>query len=97
MNYPIFEYDATRIALIEPSQVVKPRDMPEHCVICFFRDVIDKVIAEHNATILVEDCWEDGSHPVWEISYQNQRLAFFHLGIGAPRLVVIARQPQLLG
>ncbi len=84
MNYPIFEYDATRIALIEPSQVVKPRDMPEHCVICFFRDVIDKIIAEHNATKLVEAYWEDGPHPVYEISYQNQRLAFFHPGIGAP-------------
>jgi uridine phosphorylase len=84
MNFPIFEYDPTRIALIEPSKVIRPRDMPERCVICFFREVIDKVIAEHNATILVENRWEDGPHPVYEISYQNQRLAFFHPGIGAP-------------
>lgn len=84
MIYPIFEYDSTRNAFIEPSKVIKPRNMPEHCVICFFREVIDKVIAEHNAKMLVENRWEDGPHPVYEISYQNQRLAFFHPGVGAP-------------
>jgi uridine phosphorylase len=84
MNYPIFEYDPTRIALIEPSKVIKPRDMPEHCVICFFREVIDKVIEKHDAKICVENRWEDGPHPVYEIFYRNQRLAFFHPGIGSP-------------
>jgi len=84
MNYPILEHDATRQAFIEPSKVNPPRDVPEHCVICFFREVIDKVIAEHNAKVVVENHWEDGPHPVYEIEYQKQRLAFFHPGIGAP-------------
>ena len=84
MTYPILEYDPAPNAFIEPSNVVKPRDMPEHCIICFFREVIDKVIDEHDARVLVENRWEDGPHPVYEISYQNQRLAFFHPGIGAP-------------
>ena len=84
MNYPILEHDATRQAFIEPSKVNPPRDVPEHCVICFFREVIDKVIAEHNAKVVVENHWEDGPHPVYEIEHQNRRLAFFHPGIGAP-------------
>jgi uridine phosphorylase len=84
MSFPILEYDPTHTALLEPSTVVKPRDMPEHCVICFFREVIDKVIVEHHAKLLVDGRWEDGPHPVYEISYRNQRLAFFHPGIGAP-------------
>jgi uridine phosphorylase len=84
MTYPIIEHDPTRTAFIEPSKVNEPRDMPEHCVICFFRKVIDKVVAEHNARKLVENRWEDGPHPVYEISYQNRRLAFFHPGVGAP-------------
>lgn len=82
--YPIIEYDPTPIAFIEPSSVARPRDMPEHCVICFFKEVNDKVIAEHHARMLVENRWEDGPHPVYEISYRNERLAFFHAGIGAP-------------
>lgn len=83
MRYPIFEYDPTRRALIEPSEVIDSRDMPEHCVICFFKDVIDKIVSEQHATLLVENKWEDGPHPVYEIPYQNQRLAFFHPGVGA--------------
>ena len=83
MNYPILEHDSTREAFIEPSKVNRKRDMPERCVICFFMDVIQKVVSEHNAKILVENCWEDGPHPVYEIEFQGQRLAFFHPGIGS--------------
>jgi len=84
MNYPILEHDSATNAFIEPSQVVRPRNMPEHCIVCFFREVIDKVISEHDAKIVAENRWEDGPHHVYEISYQNQRLAFFHPGVGAP-------------
>jgi len=83
MNYPILEHDPTWEAFIEPSKVIRERDMPEHCVMCFFRDVIDKVVSEHDAKLLVENRWEDGPHPVYEIEYKDQRLAFFHPGIGA--------------
>jgi uridine phosphorylase len=83
MTYPIIEHDPTREAFIEPSKVICPRDMPEHCVICFFKEVIDKVVENHAAKILVENCWEDGAHPVYEIEHNGKRLAFFHPGIGA--------------
>jgi uridine phosphorylase len=84
MNYPILEFDPTPEAFIEPSKIIRPRDVPEHCVICFFQEVIDKVVAECNATIVVDNAWEDGPHPIYEIEYKNQRLAFFHPGVGAP-------------
>jgi uridine phosphorylase len=84
MTYPILEYDASRLAFIEPAQVIQPRDVPEACVICFFQEVIDKVVAVHQAQRLVENRWEDGPHPIYEIVYRGHRLAFFHPGIGAP-------------
>jgi uridine phosphorylase len=80
--YPILEFDPTREALIEPSRLIKPRDVPEHCIICFFREVIEKVAAEHHAKVVVDSCWEDGPHPIYEISYHDRRLAFFHPGVG---------------
>ena len=83
MTYPILEYDPTHEAYIEPARVIKKRDMPEHCVICFFSEVIDKVAAEHDAHMLVKNPWADGPHPVYEIEYHGQRLAFFHPGIGS--------------
>ena len=84
MTYPILEFDPTPEAFIEPSKVIRARDLPEHCVISFFREVIDKIIVEYDAKVMVENRWEDGSHHIYEISYQNQRLAFFHPGVGAP-------------
>lgn len=83
MTYPILEHDPAAEAFIEPSKVVRRRDMPEACVISFFRDVIDEVAIEHRAERLVENRWEDGTHTVYEISYKENRLAFFHPGVGA--------------
>lgn len=84
MTYPILEFDATPEAFIEPSKIIRARDLPEHCVICFFKEVIDKVVEEHNAKVVVKNKWEDGPHCIYEISYHGQRLAFFHPGVGAP-------------
>ncbi|NCF69406.1 MAG: purine-nucleoside phosphorylase [Chloroflexi bacterium] len=83
MTYPILEHDPTQEAFVEPTRIIKKRDMPEKCVVCFFSDVIEKVVSEHDASTIVENRWEDGPHPVYEISYRGQRLAFFHPGIGS--------------
>jgi uridine phosphorylase len=84
MTYPILEFDPAPEAFIEPSKIIRARDLPEHCVISFFKEVIDKVIAEHAANVVVENRWEDGPHCIYEILYHDQRLAFFHPGVGAP-------------
>lgn len=76
--------DSTRIAFIEPSRIIAHLNMPEFCVICFFRETLDKVVTEHSAKVLVTDYWEDGPHPIYEIHYCDQRLAFFHPSVGAP-------------
>ncbi len=84
MSYPILEFDPTREAFIEPSKVIEPHDMPEHCVLCFFHDVVEKIAAARGANMLVENRWEDGPHPIYEITHRGQRLAFFQPGLGAP-------------
>jgi uridine phosphorylase len=84
MTYPILEFDPEREALIEPTKVIRPRDVPEHCVICFFSEVIEKVAAEKSARVAAEARWEDGLHAFHEIDFKGRRLAFFHPGIGAP-------------
>jgi uridine phosphorylase len=84
MDYPILEFDPSPEAFIEPSKIIQARDLPEHCVICFFREVIEKVVSEYDARIAVQYHWEDGPHTIYEISYQERRLAFLHPGVGAP-------------
>jgi len=97
MTYPILEYDSTLEAFIEPSKVIRPRDLPEHCVICFFKEVVEKVITEHNAKMLVENRWEDGPHTVYEIAYKGQRLAFYHPGVGASLTAAILEEVIAFG
>lgn len=83
-SYLILEYDTSSEAKVEPSRLIKPRDVPEHCVISFFREVNEKIIAEKPAKVVVPNRWEDGKHPIYEIAHNGRRLAFFHPGVGAP-------------
>lgn len=82
-RYPILEYDPTREAMIEPARVNEPQDVPEHCVICFFREVIERVVTDYQAKVAVDNRWEDGPHPLYEIAHLGKGLAFFHPGVGA--------------
>jgi len=83
-SYPILEFDSEREAMIEPARIYGKLDVPEHCVICFFKEVIDKIADEKQAKIVATHQWEDGPHHLYEINYQNRRLGFIHPGVGAP-------------
>lgn len=82
-RYPILEFDSSRRAIIEPSRIIKPMDVPEHCVICFFKEVVEQVVAEKHATALKSFRWQDGQHPVYEIEWSGKRLALYHSSVGA--------------
>jgi uridine phosphorylase len=84
MTSPLLEFDPSPEAFIEPSKIIRASNLPEHCVICFFTEVIDKVITKHNAKVAVRKNWEDGPHNIYEIFHQGRRLAFLHPGVGAP-------------
>ena len=45
-DFPILEFDSAPRAKIEPSEVFIKLDVPEHCVITFFADVIDRMLNE---------------------------------------------------
>ena len=83
-SFPILEFDPSREAMIEPSKITDQQDVPEHCVICFFGDVLEHVVAKHKAKLIVDHHAEDGSHKIYEIEHNGKRLAFFHPGVGAP-------------
>ena len=79
---PLFEHDYSSESKIEPSRIIKPRDIPEYCVISFFGEVNVKAVEEKSAKIAVANRWEDGPHPLYEIEHRGQRMAFFHPGVG---------------
>ncbi len=84
-DYPILEYDPEREAIIEPSRILKPLDgMPEHCVMCFFQEVIADVCDDGKAEIIGHLASEIGKNPIYVVEYEGQRVAVTHAGLGAP-------------
>lgn len=83
--FPILEFDAAREAVIEPSRVIVPlADVPEHCVVCFFQDVIAQLRQTHQAREIDLMHSEIGTNPLYAFEYAGQSLAVFHPGVGAP-------------
>ena len=96
-RYPILECDRAREALIEPGRVVRPIDAPEHCVACFFQEVISRLCEERDAKVIAREKSEMGTHPVYGIDVDGTRLAVFHPGIGAPLAAALLEYVIALG
>jgi len=97
MPYPVLEFDPAPEAFIEPKNIIEPRDIPDKVIACFFHEVVKKVAEEHNAKTHVKNVWEDGPHPLYEIDYKGQRLAFFQPGIGAPMSAALLEEVIAFG
>ena len=82
--YPITEFDSDSQPIISPSLYYKKLDGAEHCVICFFKEVIQKIVRENGATISATLGSEIGENHIYEIIRKGRKVAFFHPYIGAP-------------
>ena len=82
-DFPIMEYDPSPTAIIEPRRVYKRIDIPKHCVLCFFQDVIDDLVLNGGAREIDYSIGEDGRHPVYEVEIGGKRLAVVHPRVGA--------------
>lgn len=92
-EYPILEFDPAREAVFEPSHIVTPSGRaPEHCVVCFFQDVIAQLRQDGRAREVDSMRSEFGPHPLYEIEHDGRRLAFFHPGVGAPLAAFILEE-----
>ena len=83
-DFPILEYDPTRKALIEPSELIKPEDIPERGVICFFQEVLSDLVERGLLTKISATKSEIGEHIFYGLEMQGQRLTVFHTGVRAP-------------
>ncbi len=83
-DYPILEFDSTLKAIIEPSeQVSKIEDIPQHCVITFFSEVLEKLHEGGQAKIITTHRWADKDRHLFELDFQGQRFVAIHPGVGA--------------
>ena len=96
-EFPILEFDSAREAIIEPSHVLKSIDVPEHCVLCFFREVIQKLINEGKAKSVFALNWENARHVLYEIEMNGKRLAVMQAAVGAPLSAGLLEEVIFLG
>jgi uridine phosphorylase len=96
-EFPILEYDPSPEAIIEPKRVIKPMDVPEHCVPCFFREVLGELVDSGRAKVIYTLQSEAGPNRVYELEFNGRRLAAFHPGVGAPLAVASLEEVIALG
>ncbi len=82
--YPILEFDPDKKALINPEDLHHKVDGAEYCVICYFKEVIEKVAFEQRAEKVITIKSESSDFPVYRINYKGKKVAFITGAVGAP-------------
>ncbi len=83
-EFPILEFDEDRNAFIRPEKILKPVDVPEKCVLCFFSEAIEKYLHEFPHKIITHFKGESLFLPLYELDYKGQKIALMQAGVGAP-------------
>ncbi|MFS0856741.1 nucleoside phosphorylase [Paenibacillus taichungensis] len=78
-EYPILEFDESRVAIIEATNFIKPKEEFEYCVITFFRDVIEKMKTEGKLKEVACLHCEILDLPIYETYYQGKKV---HITLG---------------
>lgn len=82
-TYPILEFDPSKDAVINPSDIVQRMDIPEHCVITFFREVIEHYVQEGRAREVARLNMETLPIPIYEMEMDGQRICLVQGIVGA--------------
>lgn len=82
-RYPILEFDPSKKAIIEASNFIGKVNNWEHGIICFFKDVVEKVANNTGAERIFEDKGVYGANPFYRMKYKGCPLVFFFPLIGA--------------
>jgi len=83
-EFPILEFDDDRNAFIRPEKNIKPIDISERAVICFFSDAIEKLLSEYPNKIVCQLKSEGMSWPVYELNYNGKAVVLAQAVVGAP-------------
>ncbi len=82
--YPILEFDPDPAAFIDPQKLIQPIDIARRCVLCFFQDVLQQLVANGRLQPIYQLGSEIGHNPVYEMVAEGERIAVMHPGVGAP-------------
>ena len=80
---PILNFDPNPIAVIQPEQLLQKQDISEHCVLCFFQDVITGLVENGRLRQVYKLGSERGPNPVYEMEVEGKRLVVMHPDVGS--------------
>jgi uridine phosphorylase len=81
---PILEFDPTSEAILQPQPPPTDQPVPERAVMCFFREVLDALVAAGCLQEIGRLKSEIGPNPFYRLRHQGQSLLVVHPGVGAP-------------
>ncbi len=82
-EFPILEFDSASSSMIEPSNIIKKQDVPEHCVITFFSDVIEKMLNEGKLEKIGEFYTVTVVLPIYKTEYKGKSIGIVQGYLGA--------------
>ncbi len=83
--YPILEFDENEVALINPKELIKEKQLPDKLVICFFREVINSLVKSDDLVFLRSFYSEGGPANVYR--FKDKNIAVAEGSLGAPASV----------
>ncbi|MDU1413817.1 MAG: nucleoside phosphorylase [Clostridium sp.] len=96
-EYPILEFDQVSDNIIEPSKFIKKIDMSERVIMCFYSEVIEKLLKEETLKEISALYSQMGKHPIYELNYKGNKVTVFNPGVGAPLAGALMEEVIALG
>ena len=96
-EFPILEFDEERVALIEPSRVIKAIDIPERCVLPIYHTVIARLRDASRLIHVTDIRTAMGPLPVYKIIHGDTPLTVAHPGLAAPLAAAVMEELIALG
>jgi uridine phosphorylase len=94
---PILEFDGEPEAVIEPSRVIKPIDIPERCVLPIYDSVMSSLAVESRLTHVTDIRSAMGPFPVYRMEHDNAPITVMHPGITAPFVAAVMEELVAMG
>jgi uridine phosphorylase len=83
-EFPILEFDEDKNAVIRPSNLIKQKDVPERCILCFFSEEIEKILTEYPHKIVSNFISSGINYPLYELDYKGNKISIIQAAVGSP-------------
>ena len=94
----LYDFDETREAVINPSDIINSvPNMPEVAVACFSKTLFEKIVDGAKCVEIGRVRNTNGDRIIYEVEYNDKRLALFNISVGAPAAVADLEEIHAMG